>query len=176
MARITEKQFISLFGSKSVFHFDVQGSVAKSTHAGLPWLLLNTRRLLQLSRRTCNFEGSKERTDTVTVLPKSLWEIGGGASRTTSIKDLSPFRMPSSLLQGDCVGASRQVLIEATRQLVGSSFLPLSKRPNRNAAPRSPRLPPHMPVPTEYCIPKEFLIRRCRLSTIAYSPTHTSTT
>ena len=23
---------------KSVFHFDVQGSVAKSTHAGLPWL------------------------------------------------------------------------------------------------------------------------------------------
>jgi hypothetical protein len=25
-------------GGKSVFHFDVQGSVAKSTHAGLPWL------------------------------------------------------------------------------------------------------------------------------------------
>ncbi len=24
--------------TKSVFHFDVQGSVAKSTHAGLPWL------------------------------------------------------------------------------------------------------------------------------------------
>ena len=23
---------------KSVFHFDVQGSVAKSTHAGLPWI------------------------------------------------------------------------------------------------------------------------------------------
>lgn len=30
-------------GAKSVFHFDVQGSVAKSTHAGLPWL----RRLRQ---------------------------------------------------------------------------------------------------------------------------------
>jgi hypothetical protein len=29
--------------AKSVFHFDVQGSVAKSTHAGLPWL----RHLLQ---------------------------------------------------------------------------------------------------------------------------------
>lgn len=27
-------------GAKSVFHFDVQGSVAKSTHAGLPWLRL----------------------------------------------------------------------------------------------------------------------------------------
>jgi hypothetical protein len=26
-------------GVKSVFQFDVQGSVAKSTHAGLPWLL-----------------------------------------------------------------------------------------------------------------------------------------
>ena len=25
-------------GAKSVFHFDAQGSVAKSTHAGLPWL------------------------------------------------------------------------------------------------------------------------------------------
>lgn len=25
-------------GTKSVFHFDVQGSVAKSTHAGLPWI------------------------------------------------------------------------------------------------------------------------------------------
>ena len=24
--------------AKSVFHFDVQVSVAKSTHAGLPWL------------------------------------------------------------------------------------------------------------------------------------------
>ena len=26
-------------GAKSVFHFDVPGSVAKSTHSGLPWLL-----------------------------------------------------------------------------------------------------------------------------------------
>ena len=30
---------------KSVFHFDVQGSVAKSTHAGLPWLLYLRRQL-----------------------------------------------------------------------------------------------------------------------------------
>jgi hypothetical protein len=33
--RITEGRARS---AKSVFHFDVQGSVAKSTHAGLPWL------------------------------------------------------------------------------------------------------------------------------------------
>jgi hypothetical protein len=34
--RLTEKR---AGAAKSVFHFDVQGSVAKSTHAGLPWLL-----------------------------------------------------------------------------------------------------------------------------------------
>jgi hypothetical protein len=33
--RLTE---IHAPGAKSVFHFDVQGSVAKSTHAGIPWL------------------------------------------------------------------------------------------------------------------------------------------
>lgn len=32
-------------GAKSVFHFDVQGSVAKSTHAGLPWLRYLRNRL-----------------------------------------------------------------------------------------------------------------------------------
>lgn len=32
-------------GGKSVFHFDVQGSVAKSTHAGIPWLLHLRRQL-----------------------------------------------------------------------------------------------------------------------------------
>ena len=31
--------------AKSVFHFDVQGSVAKSTHAGLPWLRYLSRQL-----------------------------------------------------------------------------------------------------------------------------------
>jgi hypothetical protein len=33
--RLTEER---ARGAKSVFHFDVQGSVAKSTHAGIPWL------------------------------------------------------------------------------------------------------------------------------------------
>jgi hypothetical protein len=32
--RLSEKRA----GAKSVFHFDVKGSVAKSTHAGIPWL------------------------------------------------------------------------------------------------------------------------------------------
>jgi hypothetical protein len=40
--RMTEERAGS---AKSVFHFDVQGSVAKSTHAGIPWLLYLRRQL-----------------------------------------------------------------------------------------------------------------------------------
>ena len=40
--RMTEQRAGS---AKSVFHFDVQGSVAKSTHAGIPWLLYLRRQL-----------------------------------------------------------------------------------------------------------------------------------
>ncbi len=40
--RLTEERTA---GAKSVFHFDVQGSVAKSTHAGIPWLRFIRRRL-----------------------------------------------------------------------------------------------------------------------------------
>jgi hypothetical protein len=39
--RLTEKRC----RAKSVFHFDVQGSVAKSTHSGLPWLRYLRRQL-----------------------------------------------------------------------------------------------------------------------------------
>jgi hypothetical protein len=40
--RLTEK---CAGGAKSVFQFDVQGSVAKSTHAGIPWLRFIRQRL-----------------------------------------------------------------------------------------------------------------------------------
>jgi hypothetical protein len=40
--RLTEERAGS---AKSVFHFDVQGSVAKSTHAGVPWLRFIRHRL-----------------------------------------------------------------------------------------------------------------------------------
>jgi hypothetical protein len=40
--RVTE---VRAGAAKSVFHFDVQGSVAKSTHAGLPWLRYIRQRL-----------------------------------------------------------------------------------------------------------------------------------
>jgi hypothetical protein len=40
--RLTEER---AGGAKSVFHFDVQGQVAKSTHAGIPWLRFIRRQL-----------------------------------------------------------------------------------------------------------------------------------
>jgi hypothetical protein len=40
--RLTEE---CVGGAKSVFHFDVRGSVAKSTHAGIPWLRFIRQRL-----------------------------------------------------------------------------------------------------------------------------------
>jgi hypothetical protein len=40
--RLTEER---AGGAKSVFHFDVQGSVAKSTHSGIPWLRFLRKRL-----------------------------------------------------------------------------------------------------------------------------------
>jgi hypothetical protein len=50
--------------AKSVFHFDVPGSVAKSTHAGLPWLL-HLRRALGPRLHFWPFDG---------------WEIAAGRS------------------------------------------------------------------------------------------------
>ncbi|MFV1876402.1 hypothetical protein [Nioella sp.] len=51
-------------GAKSVFHFDVQGSVAKSTHAGIPWL--------RFIRQTLG--------DRVHFWPFDGWEIPRGKS------------------------------------------------------------------------------------------------
>jgi hypothetical protein len=59
--RLTEERAGS---AKSVFHFDVQGSVAKSTHAGIPWLRYIRQRL-----------GSR-----VHFWPFDGWEIQAGCS------------------------------------------------------------------------------------------------
>lgn len=58
--RITEERV----GAKSLFHFDVPGSVAKSTHAGLPWL-----RYLRHQLKEC-----------VHFWPFDGWEIPAGKS------------------------------------------------------------------------------------------------
>ena len=51
--RLTE---IRAGGAKSVFHFDVPGSVAKSTHSGLPWLGI-IRQELQSAVHVWPFDG-----------------------------------------------------------------------------------------------------------------------
>jgi hypothetical protein len=68
--RLTEERA----GAKSVFHFDVPGSVAKSTHAGLPWLRL-LRQKLESKVHFWPFDGWKipaGKSTLVEVYP-SLW-------------------------------------------------------------------------------------------------------
>jgi len=70
--RVTEQRA----GAKSVFHFDVQGSVAKSTHAGLPWL--RYMRLRAPSVQFWPFDGwniPSGRSVVAEVYP-SLWSRG----------------------------------------------------------------------------------------------------
>jgi len=55
--------------AKSVFQFDVQGSVAKSTHSGLPWLLHLRRRL----------------AGKVHFWPFDGWNIPSGSSAVTEV-------------------------------------------------------------------------------------------
>ena len=64
--RLTDKRAGS---AKSVFHFDVQGSVAKSTHSGLPWL----RFLRQKVTRPVHF------------WPFDGWEIPAGSSAVAEV-------------------------------------------------------------------------------------------
>jgi len=68
--RLTEERA----GAKSVFHFDVPGSVAKSTHAGLPWLRF-LRQKLKSKVHFWPFDGWKipaGKSALVEVYP-SLW-------------------------------------------------------------------------------------------------------
>ena len=72
--RITEERSP---GAKSVFHFDVQGSVAKSTHAGIPWLL-HIRRALGNRVHFWPFDGwdvPVEKSVVLEVYPR-LWSAG----------------------------------------------------------------------------------------------------
>lgn len=64
--RLTEER---ARGAKSVFHFDVQGSVAKSNHSGIPWLLYIRR---QMSER-------------VHFWPFDGWDIPAGRSAIAEV-------------------------------------------------------------------------------------------
>ena len=71
--------------AKSVFHFDVQGSVAKSTHAGLPWLRF-LRQKLGRQLHFWPFEGwmpPPSRSVIVEVYP-ALWSRSFPAERRNS--------------------------------------------------------------------------------------------
>jgi len=64
--------------AKSVFHFDVQGSVAKSTHAGIAWLLRLIRRRLGIRVHFWRFDGWDILADrsTIAEVYPSLWRRG----------------------------------------------------------------------------------------------------
>ncbi len=64
--RLTERR---AGGAKSVFHFDVPGQVAKSTHAGIPWLRFIRR----------------ERGDRVHFWPFDGWHIPPGKSAIAEV-------------------------------------------------------------------------------------------
>ncbi len=64
--RLTEER---AGGAKSVFHFDVQGQVAKSTHAGIPWLRYIRQRL----------------GDRVHFWPFDGWDIPAGRSTIAEV-------------------------------------------------------------------------------------------
>jgi hypothetical protein len=71
-------------GAKSVFHFDVQGSVAKSTHAGLPWL-----------------RAIKQQCPNVHFWPFDGWDVAPGAS---VLAEAYPSMMRSSPCPADWTG------------------------------------------------------------------------
>jgi hypothetical protein len=101
--RITEERA----GAKSVFHFDVPGSVAKSTLAGLPWL----RYLLQWLGRCVHF------------WPFDGWDIPAGRSALVEVypslwSKSSPREGRTADQHDACVAASwlRQVDLEENRK------------------------------------------------------------
>jgi hypothetical protein len=96
--------------AKSVFHFDVQGSVAKSTHAGLPWLRF-LRRELGSRVHFWPFDGWKVpagRACVAEVYP-SLWKrLYPAEGRTADQHDA--FSVASRLRDLDIAGELRSVL------------------------------------------------------------------
>jgi hypothetical protein len=91
--------------AKSVFHFDVQGSVAKSTHAGIPWL----RYIRQHAKDQVHFWpfdgwGVPPNRSVVAEVYPALW------SRTFPSEGRSPdqqdaFAIAKSLQRADCDGS-----------------------------------------------------------------------
>jgi hypothetical protein len=104
--RLTEERA----GAKSVFHFDVPGSVAKSTHAGLPWLRF-IRQKFGNKVHFWPFDGWKildNRSALVEVYP-SLWSKSfSREGRTTDQQDA--YAAAAWLRQADLDGSLNKFL------------------------------------------------------------------
>jgi hypothetical protein len=91
--------------AKSVFHFDVQGSVAKSTHAGLPWLRF-LRQKLGRQLHFWPFEGwmpPPGRSVIVEVYP-ALWSRSFPAERRNSHQH-DAYSVARWMRENDAVGS-----------------------------------------------------------------------
>lgn len=105
--RLTEERARA---AKSVFHFDVQGSVAKSTHSGLPWLLFLRR---QLGDRVhfWPFDGWTIETGKSTILEvyPSLWRHAFPTHGRTGDQH-DAYVVAMSLREADCSGQLPKLL------------------------------------------------------------------
>lgn len=117
--RVTE---IRARTAKSVFHFDCQGTVAKSTHAGLPWL----RYIRQQLRPKVFF------------WPFDGWRPPAGAS---VIAEVYPALWNKAFDRGDRTGDQHDAFVIAEwarqqdeRDLLGSYFAPTLSRDDMAAA------------------------------------------
>ncbi len=73
--------------AKSVFHFNVPGSVAKSTHAGLPWLRFIRQRVLSARNGYC--AGVDFRTF------RNLAEVRQAQPRCDPVDSIAPLSPPA---------------------------------------------------------------------------------
>lgn len=99
-------------GAKSVFHFDVQGSVAKSTHAGIPWLRF-IRQVLGDQVHFWPFDGWDVPTGKSAVLevyPK-LWS-GGFPAEDRTADQHDAYSIAAWLAQAGADGSSLMAALQ----------------------------------------------------------------
>ncbi|MFM0742227.1 hypothetical protein PQQ51_33835, partial [Paraburkholderia xenovorans] len=97
--------------AKSVFHFDVQGAVAKSTHSGLPWLLYLHRELGE-KVHFWPFDGwgiAPGRSAIVEAYP-SIWRRGRVAPENMSADQFDAYTIAEWLRRADQGGFLQQAL------------------------------------------------------------------
>lgn len=108
--------------AKSVFHFDVQGSVAKSTHAGLPWLLYLRRELGEELAHFWPFDGwnPPPKTSVIAEVYPALWSrrfpINGRNGHQQDAYSIASWMRERDAVGGLC-GEFEQTLSPAVRAM-----------------------------------------------------------